>query len=162
MDASLEHARQAERLDPRSAASANRSASTLRALRRYREAREAADRALAISPSNLSAILTRVMSFLGEGDLVGARAALQSASKNVEPTALVAYVSNYQDLVWALDDEQQQLLLRLTPDAFDDDRAAWGICLTQAYALKGDPSNKRVYAEVARKANEEQLREVPD
>src|SRR5262249_48985786 len=121
-----------------------------------------ADRALAISPSNLSAILTRVMSFLGEGDLVGARAALQSASKNVEPTALVAYVSNYQDLVWALDDEQQQLLLRLTPDAFDDDRAAWGICLTQAYALKGDPSNKRVYAEVARKANEEQLREVPD
>ncbi len=36
-DASLEHARQAERLDPRSPASAMRSASTLRALRRYRE-----------------------------------------------------------------------------------------------------------------------------
>jgi hypothetical protein len=110
MDASLEHARQAERLDPRSPASAMRSASTLRALRRYRESRDATDRALAISPSMLPAILTRVMSLLGEGDLAGARGTLQSAAKSVEPTALVAYVSNYQDLVWVLDEEQQQLL----------------------------------------------------
>ena len=162
MDASLEHARQAERLDPRSSASAMRSASTLRALRRYRESREATDRALAISPSSLPATLTRVMSFLGEGNLAAARAALQSAAKGAEPTALVAYASNYQDLVWVFDEEQHQLLLRLTPDAFDGDRSAWGICLAQAYALKGDAANTRVYAEAARKAYEEQLRDAPD
>ena len=84
------------------------------------------------------------------------------ASKSVEPTALVAYVANYEDLGWALDDEQQQLLLRLTPDAFDGDRSGWGICLAQGYWWKGDQSNARVYAEEARKANEEQLREAPD
>jgi serine/threonine-protein kinase len=161
LDASLEHARQAERLDPRSVASANRSATTLRALRRYRELREAADRALAISPSSLTSILQKTMSFLGEGDLAGARATLQAASKNVEPTALVSYIANYQDLAWALDDEQQQLLLRLTPEAFDGDRTTWGICLAQAYWFRGDRANARLYAEEARKANEEQLREAP-
>jgi tetratricopeptide (TPR) repeat protein len=101
------------------------------------------------------------MSFLGEGDLAGARATLQAASKNVEPTALVSYIANYQDLAWALDDEQQQLLLRLTPEAFDGDRTTWGICLAQAYWFRGDRANARLYAEEARKANEEQLREAP-
>ena len=35
------------------------------------------------------------MTFLGEGDLAGARAVLKAAPKEVEPTALVAYVANY-------------------------------------------------------------------
>ena len=30
------------------------------------------------------------------------------------------------DLMWVLDEDQQRLLLRLTPSAFDDDRANWG------------------------------------
>src|SRR5262249_45098947 len=51
---------------------------------------------------------------------------------------------------------------RLTPSAFDEDRGAWGICLAQAYALKGDRANVRVHAEEARKALEEQLRQTPD
>ena len=58
--------------------------------------------------------------------------------------------------------EQRELLLRLTPSAFDDDRGTWGICLAQAYALKGDAANVRAYAEEARKAYEEQLRAAPD
>src|SRR5262249_704788 len=70
--------------------------------------------------------------------------------------------ANYQDLGWTFGEEQQQLLLRLTPDAFDGDSATWGICLTQAYALKGDSANTRLYAEETRKANEEQLRGAPD
>ena len=37
-----------------------------------------------------------------------------------------------------LDDAQQRLLLRLTPSAFDDDRASWGSVLAQTYALRGD------------------------
>ena len=92
------------------------------------------------------------MTFLGEGDLAGARAVLEAAPKEVEPTALVAFVANYWDLVWVLDEEQRELLLRLTPSAFDDDRGAWALCLAQAYALKGDAANVRTYAEEARKA----------
>ena len=63
--------------------------------------------------------------FLGEGDLAGARAVLKAAPKEVEPTALVAYLATYFDLVWVLDEEQRELLLRLTPSAFDDDRGVW-------------------------------------
>jgi TolB-like protein/tetratricopeptide (TPR) repeat protein len=160
-DSALEHGREIERFDPRSATAPRRLGVALVALRRYGEARQALDRSLAVSPSNLQSILYRAMTFLGEGDLAGARAYLESAAKVVEPTALVAYVANYEDLGWALGEEQQQLLLRLTPDAFDGDRSAWGICLAQAYAWKGDSANVRTYAEEARKANEEQLREAP-
>jgi TolB-like protein len=160
-DAALEHTRLAERVDPRSLGAARRVGLALIPLRRYAEARQALDRALAIAPSNLLTILTKTQTFLGEGDLAGARAWLESSAKNVEPTALVAFLANFEDLGWTLTDEQQQLLLRLTPDAFDGDRTAWAICLAQAYALKGDQANVRVYAEEARKANEEQLRDAP-
>ena len=159
---SLEHAKEVERLDPRSVGARRRVGITLATLRRYREAREALDQTLALSPSNLNAILWKTITFLGEGDLAGARGFLQAASKNVEPTALVAYIANFEDLGWALDEPQRQILLRLTPDAFDDDRSAWGICMAQEYGWMGDQANVRVYAEEARKANEEQLRAVPD
>ena len=82
--------------------------------------------------------------------------------QEVEPTALVAYLATYWDLVWVLDEEQRELLLRLTPSAFDDDRGTWALCLAQAYALKGDAANVHAYAEEARKAFEEQLRAAPD
>src|SRR5262249_31223124 len=144
---SLEHVRGVERLDPRSVSAASRLGTTLTLLRQYREGREALDRALALSPSNLRAILYKTIAILGEGDLAGARVFLQSASKSVEPTELVAYLANYQDLGWALNEDQQQLLLRLTPDAFDNDRSAWGICLAQTYYWRSDQANIRVYAE---------------
>jgi tetratricopeptide (TPR) repeat protein len=74
----------------------------------------------------------------------------------------VAYFTFYWDLSWVLDEARRDLVLRLTPDAFDGDRGIWGICLTQVFALKGDTANVRVHAEEARRAFAEQLREVPD
>ena len=160
-EAAVEHFRQAERLDPRSVDIAALGQALLR-LRRYPEAREAFDRGLAFAPADLALIEYKAMTFLGEGDLAGARAVLKAAPKEVEPTALVAFLANYWDLVWVLDERQRELLLRLTPSAFDDNRGSWGICLAQAYALKGDAANVRTYAEEARKAFEEQLRAAPD
>ena len=161
-EAALEHAKQAERLDPRSVAAARRLGATLVLLRRYPEAIAALDRARALSPTTLNIIEYRAMASLGLGDLAGARAVLRSATKDVEPTALVAYFAQYNDLVWVLEEEQRDLLLRLTPDAFDGDRAALAMCLAQAYALKGDAANVRLYAEEARKGFEDQLREAPN
>jgi tetratricopeptide (TPR) repeat protein len=86
---------------------------------------------------------------------------LKATPRQVEPTALVSYLANYQDLVWVLDEEQRELLLRLTPSAFDDDRGAWATYLVQPYALKGDAADVHTYAEEARKAIEEQLRATP-
>jgi serine/threonine protein kinase/tetratricopeptide (TPR) repeat protein len=161
-ESAVEHFRQAEHLDPRSVHTPRRLGEALIRLRRYPEAREALDRGLALAPANLTLIEDKAMTFLGEGDLVGTRAVLNAAPKDVEPTALVAYVANYFDLVWVLDEQQRELLLRLTPSAFDDDRGFWGLCLAQAYALKGDAENVRTYAEEARKAFEEQLRATPN
>ena len=161
-EAALEHAKQAERLDPRSVGAVRRLGATLFLLRRFPEAIAALDRALALAPSNVNAIEYRAMASLGQSDLAGARAVFRSAQKDVEPTALVAYFAQYNDLVWVLDEEQRNLLLRLTPDAFDGDRSALEMCLTQAYALNGDAAQTRLHAEEARKAFEEQLRQAPD
>jgi len=149
-------------LDPRSFATARRLAFTLLRLRRYPEALAACDRALALGPANLQALETKAMVRLALGDLPGARAELRAAPKEVEPTALVAYVANYWDLFWVLDDDQQALLLRLTPQAFDDDRATWGLVLAQTYALRGDRVKSRAYADSARIGFEDQLRDLPE
>jgi tetratricopeptide (TPR) repeat protein len=161
-DAAVERFRQAVRLDPRSAGNLRSLGEALLRLRRYPEAREALDRALALAPAAVTLIEYKAMAYLGEGDLAGARAVIRAAPKDVEPTTLVAYLANYYDLVWVLDEEQREILLRLTPSAFDDDRGVWGLSLAQAYALKGDAANARTYAEEARKACEEQLRAAPN
>ena len=158
----LAHFTRAQELDPRSVNSARRLARMLFFLRRYADARAAYDRALALAPTNLIVIEERAMVPLAQGDLAGARAMLRAASAEVEPTALVAYVARYWDLVWVLDDAQQRLLLRLGPEAFGDDRGVRGLALAQAYALRGDPERARVYADSARLAYEEQLRDTPD
>jgi tetratricopeptide (TPR) repeat protein len=77
----------------------------------------------------------------------------------VEPASLVAYVAAYGDLVWLLDEEQQALLLRLTPGPFGDNRGTWGLALAQAHALRGDWGLARAYADSARAAFEAQLRD---
>ena len=161
-DAAVEHLRRAERLDPRSVVAHRRLGWALLYLRRYQEAREVLDRGLALVPTNLSLIQQKAMMFLGKGDLAGAQAVLKAAPRDVEPTALVVFLAQYWDLVWLLDEGQQELLLRLTPSAFDDDRGTWAICLAQAHALRGDAANVRTFAEEARKAIEELLRATPN
>src|SRR6185436_17767133 len=56
-----------------------------------------------------------------------------------------------------LDGAQREVLLRLTPGAFNDDRAVWALALLQA--AEGDAAKVRTYAE---EAVEEQLRAAPD
>ena len=160
-DAALEHFRQAERLAPLSVANL-RTGDTLLRLRRYPEAREAFDRGLAVAPTSLALIEIKAMTSLAQGDLGAARAALGAVPKQVEPTALVAYVATYWDLAWVLDASQRELLLRLTPSAFDDDEGVWALSLVQAYDLNADAANVHLFAEKARKAFEDQVRAAPE
>ena len=161
-DLALKHLRAAQSLDPRSSRIYRRLGSVLLALRRYPEAREAIDVGLTLSPDNMAFIENRAMTFLGEGDLAGARAYLAALPNSVVPTELVAYLAAYWDLGWVLTPEQQELLLRLSPSAFDDDRANWALSLVQVHWWKGDAAGARKYAEEARTAIEEQLRVAPD
>ena len=98
---------------------------------------------------------------LARGDLPGARAVLRATRAEVEPAELVAYTATYWDLVWALDDAQQRLLVGLDPDMFGD-RGTWGLVLAQAYALRRDQARAQTYADSARIAFEEQLLDAPD
>jgi TolB-like protein/Flp pilus assembly protein TadD len=161
-EAALEHNREAQRLDPRSLSVMRRHGDLLLQLRRYPEAREVFDRGLALAPGGTDLVESKVMSYLGEGNLEEARAVVRAARKNVEPTQLVAYLAYYFDLVWVLEGAERELLFRLTPSAFDDDAGVRALCFAQAYALQGDSGQARVYADQATPIFEEQLRTTPD
>jgi TolB-like protein/Flp pilus assembly protein TadD len=160
-EAALGDLEEAQRLDPRSVTTLHGLGFAALRLHRTSEARKAFDRGLALAPTNLALLHRKAMTYLLEGDLAGARAVLKGAPKEVEPTALVAFVASAGDFVWVLDEAQRDLLVRLTPSAFDDDRGVWALCLTQAYALKRDEPSVRKYAEIARAAFEEHLAAAP-
>jgi tetratricopeptide (TPR) repeat protein len=153
------HLRRAQALDPRSWRGELQLGRFLLSLRRTGEARDALDRGLALAPASLDLIALKAETYLREGDLAGARVVM-AASKEVEPTALVAYFATAGDFYWALDDVQRDLLLRLTPAAFDGDRATWGLVLAQAWALQGEKAKTREYAEEARKGFAAQVAET--
>jgi tetratricopeptide (TPR) repeat protein len=90
-----------------------------------------------------------VASYLGQGDLDGARAAIRDAPRELDPTRLMAHIAGYFNLYWVLDDEQQQRLLRVGPDAFENDRSEWALTLAQVGALRGDTALARVYGDTA-------------
>jgi serine/threonine-protein kinase len=160
-DSALVRFQRAATLDPRSALANRRLARVLLWLRRYPEAREACDRGLAFAPDNLAIIQNRVILELAQGNLAAARAVLQ-APRALEPTGLVAYFANYWDLYWPLTESQQQLLLRLTPRPFDDNRGGWGLSLAATHALRGDQARARAYADSARQGFEAALKLTPD
>jgi serine/threonine protein kinase/tetratricopeptide (TPR) repeat protein len=153
--------RKAISLDPRSVGLIQQLGMTLLCMGRTREAREVFDRGLALAPTGIILIEEKAETFLTEGDLARARLVIAAAPKEVDPTDLISTLANVDDLVWLLTDAQMEILVHLTPSAFDDNRASWAICLTEAYALKGDIGKQRAYAEEAREAFEEQLRSAP-
>jgi len=160
MDSALIYFQRAATIDPRAPTPARRLARALLWLRRYPEAREATDRGLAVAPDNRSLLQNRIMVQLGQGDLAGAQALANSAKE--EPTSWVAFLANYWDLYWVLTKPQQDLLLRLTPRTFDDNRLAWSLAKAQTYALRGDQAGTRAYADSAHQDGVEQLKLTPD
>ena len=153
---------QASALDPRSVSVGLRLSASLLWLRRYPQALAVADSSLALAPTNLRAIQQKVMAYLGQGDLAGARATLAAVPAEVDRATLAAFFASYWDLAWVLDDSQQQLLLRLTPEAFDNNRAAWAIVLAQVSALRGDATLTRRFAAEAEPVFVAQLAELPN
>jgi len=157
----LQHFRRAETLDPRSLTIARRICYSYLRLRRYPEAVTAADRAIALAPDNPGVLENKVMAYLGRGDLDGARELVGTASSTYDPTALVTSFGNYFDLYWVLPPGLQELLLRLTPGAFDD-RATWATVRMQLLHFRDDTAQTRIYADSARLGMEDRLRNTPD
>jgi serine/threonine-protein kinase len=160
-EASLEHLTRSQQLDPRSALTAQGLANTLFTLRRYPDALVAIDRALSLEPTDLATVQTKAMIHLGQGNLAEARAVLAEPPSGVDLPTFVAYMATYQDLYWALNEEQQTLLRRLSSGPFDNDIALWGLALAGEWEVKGDMKRARAYADSARIALEQQLRANP-
>jgi serine/threonine-protein kinase len=161
-ESAVEHLRRARTLDPRSATVADALAGILLWLRRYDEAAEAEDAALALQPSNLSMVENRAMIYLARGDLAGARTLLAQPPSGVDLPTFVAYVATYWDLYWALDADQRTLVKRLTPASFDGDAGSWGLALAGVYEMEGDRRRAAAYGDSARAAFEQQLYAAPE
>jgi tetratricopeptide (TPR) repeat protein len=159
---SIEPLRRAVSVDPRSAAAHRGLATGFLWLRRYPEGITAADQALALAPAHTSNIAAKVMMYLGQGDLSGARTVIKSSPRDIPPTTLAAFFASTWDLFWVLDQEQQDLVLRIGAAGFDDDRAARAAAFAGIYHLRGDRVRARAYGDTAHAVLTQQLRDLPD
>ncbi len=160
-DEALAKAVRVRQLDPRSLSGARALMALQAFLHHYPESLETGNAALALAPDDLNTIETQASTYLMQGDLAGARAVVAAAPPSVSPPDLVTYFGTYNDLFWMLTDEQQKLLVRLTPSAFDGDRGSWAMVLMQTHWVRGDAALTRVYADSARIELEGQLKAAP-
>jgi len=118
--------------------------------RRYADAIGAGEAAMALSPTNVQVAEWQAMIYLAQGDLAAARKVIRAAIDRGNPAPSVAAIfGGYYEMSWALEDTERNLLLRLTPAAFDDDRAWWGQTLAIAHAEQGNMTLARAYADSA-------------
>ncbi|HEY9480022.1 MAG TPA: protein kinase [Gemmatimonadaceae bacterium] len=158
--AKLERARE---LDPRSS-------STLAALQKayiyrhsYDDAIAAGTAAHALAPGNIDIIEWETIAYLAQGDLNGARTVIRTAiGGDMTAPQIAAYFGGYQELSWALEEDDLQLLLRLTPASFENDRAWWGQSLATAWWQRGDKARARAYADSALAPSAAQLAAAPE
>jgi TolB-like protein/tetratricopeptide (TPR) repeat protein len=161
-DDQLEHAKQAQRIDPRSVATARRVATAYSDLRRYPEALNAWDRTLALAPDNLAIIHGKVFTYLSMGSLDSVHALVEKKLQTVDTTALLVRFALYQETMWALPEYLWPKILHLTPADFSNDRGHWGLKLGGTYMLLGDTVHARAFGDTARLAFEAQLRDFPE
>jgi TolB-like protein len=147
-------------LDPRTAWIGGSLANALLLLRRYAEAEEVCRRGLAANPGNLGLVEADLTISLMHGDTTEARARLQKGASGVDPEVVAAYFATYGDLYWVLDSAQQEALLGLGPSRYGD-RGNWALVMAEVYGLRGEQTKSRTYADSARIAYEDQLRERP-
>jgi TolB-like protein/tetratricopeptide (TPR) repeat protein len=144
---SIEHLRRAVEIDPRSATSLMRLHRAYLWLRRYPEALEIAERAIAVRPQHAYPRHAKVMVHLASGDLAAAHATLRSAEAQVGLVPLAAYMAFNWDLAWALTDAEQQRLLASTPADFDGDTVALWFAMQDLHEARRDLRRARAYAE---------------
>jgi tetratricopeptide (TPR) repeat protein len=85
-----------------------------------------------------------------------------AVTAGVSAPEIAAYFGGYFEVAWTLDEPEQLLLFRLTPGAFDDDRAWWGQSLSTGYWTRGEFELARAYADSALAASEAQARDAPN
>jgi tetratricopeptide (TPR) repeat protein len=149
-------------IDPRSAVISRRLGYAFMVLHRFPEAEVAFERGLTLAPGNLSILQNRALAALGQGEVEAVRRLADHPERGVSRDRMLANLSQFEELYWALTDEQQRRVLELGPELFDDDRAAWALVRAHLYWLRGDKARARAWADTAHVAFEIHAREEPE
>ena len=157
--AKLERARE---IDPRSYITLYSLSQVYDYLGRPADGEATAAAALLVRPGDLNAIQWLAIARVAQGKLEEARAGIRSAIESGVPApSIAAHFAGYQETTWILEDRERQLVFRLTPSAFDNDRAWWGQALATAYWQAGDLVKARAYADSALPLSKTQAADNP-
>jgi serine/threonine-protein kinase len=159
---SLAHAEQAMRLDPRTRRSKVTLWNALTSLHRFSEATTLGREIVAEFPNDLNLREGLAQVYLMQGDLASARTLIREAPPEVPRTALASYFAVYQDLYWVLEEDDQQLVMRLGPAMFDNDRSIWATVQMQLATLRGDRPRARAFADTAQAEFAKQIQKTPN
>jgi TolB-like protein len=140
---------QLARLDPRSPEGAMALGTGYGRLGRYVDAGAALDRARSMRPSSIPIGYMRARLAAARGDLAGVREELRALESSAGRRRAMAYVALRENILFALDDEQQQVLLGLTPADLDGGKADWALALAEVSWLRRDLAQARSYGELA-------------
>jgi serine/threonine-protein kinase len=143
----VERLERARELDPRNAAVLNSLSTDYLFTGRLQEAEEVCNAVIALQPDNLGNYQLLIKIKLAQGDMDGARAAAARATARVSPPVVAAYLAGFEELTYVLDPATQVLVGRLTPSAFDGDRAWWGQSLATYYWDQGQKGLAKAYAD---------------
>jgi eukaryotic-like serine/threonine-protein kinase len=158
----LRYRQRAVALDPTAAGHAAGLATNLLWLRRYPEARAAADRYIILGPSNPEAYQLRAMVALGEGKLDEARKFIRAGQAQIPPEEILPFVATYWDLYWLLDDDQKSQVLGMGPDQFYGDTVWWQTASAGIRIQRGDTAAARSLADSARRSLLATVKAMPE
>jgi serine/threonine-protein kinase len=130
-------------------------------LGQHAEAQATSEELMALEPTGYDQMQWVVHAHLVNGDTTGARRVVQEVLKRVPVTDFVTYFAGYQEMAFVLGDEQYDLLLRMNPAAFDNDRAWWGQALAMAAMQRGDVVLARAYADSSLAVARQQIEANP-
>src|SRR5688572_4255537 len=162
VDDALAHMRRGLALDPRSLLYARRLVRLLTYTRKYEEAEELMARVRAQAPNDPGVLLYDAWLRLARGDLAGARSLTHGIPKDANEPITMSFFAFDQSSSELLNDDQKQLLLRLQPSQFGNNRGAWGVSLAYGARMLGDSVRMRAYADSALQNLESAVRENPD
>ncbi|MGH7581600.1 MAG: protein kinase domain-containing protein [Gemmatimonadales bacterium] len=160
-DSALVVARRARDLDPRSLGTLGVLEGILINTHHGSEAQQVASQLLALDPATPTQVESAVTAYLIDGKLDQARAVVAAALDTIPAPDLVSYFAGYQEFSWVLPEPQRELLFRLTPASFDNDRAWWGQALAISAFDHGDRAVAKAYADSGLKVAEGQLAANP-
>ncbi|PKL97003.1 MAG: hypothetical protein CVV17_12915 [Gammaproteobacteria bacterium HGW-Gammaproteobacteria-7] len=130
-------------------------------LGQFEDAVATSDELLALEPTSYAQMQWIMHARLAVGDTAGAKRIMQEIVKRVPASELVSYFAGIQEMAWLLGDRERELLYRMVPASFDNDRAWWGQALAMAAMQQGDVVRARAFADSSLATARAQIEENP-